>query len=179
VAAITEAAMRGEITDYKDSLRRRVAMIAGTPVSVAERVYHERVQLNPGAEQLIAAAKQWGWKTMLVSGGFTQFAHKVQARLRLDFAYCNELEEANGVFTGKLVGEIVDGAGKRLHVEQVCQHIGCALAQAIAVGDGANDLPMMQIAGLSVAYHAKSAVRAQAKVSIEAGGLERLLDVFA
>jgi phosphoserine phosphatase len=179
VAAITEAAMRGEITDYKDSLRRRVAMIAGTPVSVADRVYQERLQLNPGVEALIAAAKQWGWKTMLVSGGFTHFAKPVQARLGLDFAYCNALEEVDGLFTGKLIGEIVDGPGKRMHVEQVCQQIGCTPAQAIAVGDGANDLPMMHIAGLSVAYHAKPAVRAQAKVSIEHGGLERLLDVFA
>jgi phosphoserine phosphatase len=179
VAAITEAAMRGEITDYKDSLRRRVAMIAGTPVSVMQRVYDERLQLNPGAEQLVAAAKRFGWKTMVVSGGFTFFTQRIQARLGLDFAHSNMLEERDGLLTGKLLGEIVDGAAKRLHVEQACQQLGCALSQAIAVGDGANDLPMMQAVGLSVAYHAKPTVRTQATLSIEQGGLERLVDVFA
>jgi phosphoserine phosphatase len=179
VAAITEAAMRGEITNYKDSLRRRVAMIAGTPATVMERVYQERLQLNPGAVELITAAKRFGWKTMVVSGGFTFFTERIKARLGLDFAHSNVLEEKDGMFTGALVGEIVDGAGKRMHVANACEKIGCTLSQAIAVGDGANDLPMMQAVGLSVAYHAKPAVRAQAKIGIEHGGLDRLLEVFA
>lgn len=171
--------MRGEIKDYKESLRQRVAMIAGTPVAVMERVYHEQLQLNPGAEALIAAAKRFGWKSMVVSGGFTFFTHRIQTRLGLDFAYSNVLEERSGVLTGSLVGDIVDGQGKRMHLLNVCAQIGCDPSQAIAVGDGANDLPMMDAAGLSVAYHAKPAVRAQAKIGIEYGGLNRLLEVFA
>jgi phosphoserine phosphatase len=179
VAAITEAAMRGEITNYKDSLRQRVAMISGTPATVMERVYQERLQLNPGAVELIAAAKSFGWKTMVVSGGFTFFTERIKARLGLDFAHSNVLEEKDGVFTGQLVGEIVDGEGKLMHVAGACKTIGCVMSQAIAVGDGANDLLMMRAVGLSVAYHAKPAVRAQAKVGIEHGGLDRLLEVFA
>ncbi|MGL4575611.1 MAG: phosphoserine phosphatase SerB [Burkholderiaceae bacterium] len=179
VAAITEAAMRGEITNYKDSLRRRVAMIAGTPVTVMERVYQERLQLNPGAVELIAAAKKFGWKTMVVSGGFTFFTERIKTRLGLDFAHSNVLAEKDGVLTGELLGEIVDGEGKRMHVAAACKHIGCTMSQAIAVGDGANDLPMMRSAGLSVAYHAKPAVRGEAKVGITQGGLDRLLEVFA
>jgi phosphoserine phosphatase len=179
VASITEAAMRGEITDYKESLRARVAMIAGAPVSLMQRVYEERLQLNPGAEKLVAAAHRFGWKTMIVSGGFDYFAQRIQARLRMDFAHCNRLEEDKGVLTGRVVGDIVDGQGKLAHVLHTCTRIGCTPAQAIAVGDGANDLPMMQAVGLSVAYHAKPAVRAQAKIAIEHGGLDRLLEVFA
>ena len=182
VAAITEAAMRGEITDYKDSLRRRVALLAGVPVAAMEQVYARHLQLNPGVETFVAACQAAGLKTLLVSGGFTFFSDRVKQRLGLDFARANVLEIENDRLTGRLVdrpwGDIVDGAEKRRVVLEVCELMGIEPAQAITVGDGANDLPMMQVAGLSVAFHAKPAVREQAMVSIESGGMERLLEVL-
>ena len=181
VAAITEAAMRGEIADYKDSLRRRVALLQGVPVAAMEQVWHERLRLNPGAEALVAACRAAGLRTLLVSGGFTFFTDRVRDRLQLDFTRSNVLEVAGGALTGRLVdqpwGDICDGAEKRRMLLQTCERIGCSPRQAIAVGDGANDLPMMGEAGLSVAYHAKPRVREQAMVSIEQGGLDRLLEV--
>jgi phosphoserine phosphatase len=181
VAAITEAAMRGEITDYKDSLRRRVALLKGVPESALERVYAERLRLNPGAEALVDACRRAGLKTLLVSGGFTFFTDRVRERLQIDHTRSNVLGIANGKLTGALVdqpwGDIVDGAEKRRMLLETCARIGCMPRQAIAVGDGANDLPMMGEAGLSVAYHAKPKVREQAMVSIESGGLDRLLEV--
>ena len=180
VAAITEAAMRGEITDFKDSLRQRVALLRGIPLAHLERVYTERLRLNPGAQALVTAAHAAGLKTLLVSGGFTFFASRVKADLGIDLARSNELEVKDGVLTGKLVdqcwGDICDGAEKRRTLLEVASLMGIAPAQAIAVGDGANDLPMMGVAGLSVAYHAKPKVRAQANVAINAGGLDRLLE---
>ena len=182
VAAITEAAMRGEITDFKDSLRRRVAQLKGVTVDDMARVYAERLQLNPGAAELVAACKQAGLKVLLVSGGFTYFAEKVQARLGIDYMRANVLAELDGVLLGDVVeqpwGDICDGEQKRLTVLEVCAELGVAPSQAIAVGDGANDLPMMGIAGLSVAYHAKPKVREQAMVAINEGGLDRLLEVL-
>jgi phosphoserine phosphatase len=181
VAAITEAAMRGEIADYKDSLRRRVALLEGVPVDALESVWRERLRLNPGAEALVQACQRAGLKTLLVSGGFTFFTDRVRDRLRLDFTRSNVLEVAAGRLTGRMVdqpwGDICDGAEKRRMLLQTCKQIGCAAHEAIAMGDGANDLPMMAEAGLSVAYHAKPAVRAQAMVAIDAGGLDRLLEV--
>lgn len=181
VAAITEAAMRGEIADYKDSLRRRVALLAGVPVGALEEVYRERLQLNPGAEALVHAAQRAGLKTLLVSGGFTFFTDRIRDRLRIDFTRSNELGIADGKLTGRMVdqpwGDICDGAEKRRMLVETCARIGCIPRQAIAVGDGANDLPMMGEAGLSVAYHAKPKVREQAMVSIGSGGLDRLLEV--
>ena len=181
VAAITEAAMRGEIADYKESLRRRVALLEGVPVSALESVYAERLQLNPGAEALVQACQRAGLKTLLVSGGFTFFTDRIRDRLQLDFTLSNVLGVADGKLTGRMVdqlwGDICDGAEKRRMLLETCARIGCMPSQAIAVGDGANDLPMMAEAGLSVAYHAKPKVREQAMVSIESGGLDRLLDV--
>ncbi|RCX11517.1 phosphoserine phosphatase SerB [Extensimonas vulgaris] len=181
VAAITEAAMRGEIADFKESLRRRVALLRGVRVADMERIYAERLRLNPGAQELIAAARAAGLKTLLVSGGFTFFAERVAARLGIDFARANVLELADGQLTGRMVdqpwGDIVDGAMKRDTLLATCAQLGCAGAQAIAVGDGANDLPMMAAAGLAVAYHAKPVVRTQAHVAIDEGGLDRLLEV--
>ncbi len=179
VAAITEAAMRGEIADYKDSLRRRMALLAGTPVSALQRVYEQRLHLSPGAMELIGQAKAAGWKVMVVSGGFTYFTERLKQRLGLDYARSNELEIIDGHLTGKLIGPIIDSHGKRETVEEVCAHIGCPVSAAIAVGDGANDLEMMRVAGLSVAYRAKPKVRALADVSIDSGGLNRLMEVFA
>jgi phosphoserine phosphatase len=182
VAAITEAAMRGEIADYKESLRRRVALLAGVPAAALQEVYDERLQLNPGAETLVRAVQAAGLKTLLVSGGFTFFTDRIRDRLGLDYTRSNVLEVAGGRLTGRMVdqswGDICDGEEKRRMLLETCAALGIEPRQAIAIGDGANDLPMMAAAGLSVAYHAKPAVRAQAMVSIEAGGLDRLLEVL-
>ena len=181
VSAITEAAMRGEITDFKDSLRRRVALLKGVTVADLEAVYTQRLQLNPGAQALVDACKQAGLKVLLVSGGFTFFADRVRERMGIDFARSNILEIQSGALTGKLVdqawGDICDGAEKRRTLLEVASLLGIAPAQCIAMGDGANDLPMMGVAGLSVAYHAKPKVREQAMVAINSGGLDRLLEV--
>ena len=182
VAAITEAAMRGEITDFKDSLRRRLALLKGTPVAALDEVLSTRLQFNPGARELCAALKTAGLQLLLVSGGFTYFTRYVAAELGMDFVRSNELEIVDGRLTGGLVmqpwGEICDGEEKRRMLLACCERIGCTPRQAMAVGDGANDLPMMGAAGLSVAYHAKPRVREQAMVAINQGGLGQLLDVF-
>lgn len=186
VAAITEAAMRGEITDFKDSLRRRVALLKGVTMADMERVYVERLRLNPGAAELVRACKTVGMKVLLVSGGFTFFAHRVRDTLGIDFVRANILEVASGPncgeLTGRLVeqawGDICDGAEKRRTLLEVASLLDIEPAQCIAMGDGANDLPMMGAAGLSVAYHAKPKVREQAMVSIESGGLDRLLELM-
>ena len=181
VSAITEASMRGEIADYKESLRRRVALLAGVPASALQRVYDERLRFNPGAEQLVAACKAAGLKTLLVSGGFTFFTDRVRDRLGFDFTRSNVLEVADGALTGRMVdqpwGDICDGAEKKRMLLETCAAIGIDPQRAIAVGDGANDLPMMGAAGLGVAYHAKPPVREKAMVSIEDGGLDRLLEI--
>ncbi len=185
VAAITEAAMRGEITDYKDSLRQRVALLKGVTVADMERVYTERLRINPGAAELVRACKAAGLKVLLVSGGFTFFAHRVRDELGIDFVRANVLEVETGPncgqLTGRMVdqpwGDICDGAEKRRTLLEVASLLDIAPSQCIAMGDGANDLPMMGVAGLSVAYHAKPTVRAQAMVAINQGGLDRLLEV--
>ncbi len=185
VAAITEATMRGEIADFKESLRRRVALLKGVTVADMEAVYAQRLQLNPGAAALVAACKAAGLKVLLVSGGFTYFADRVRERLGIDFARSNVLEIESGpncgVLTGRMVeqtwGDICDGAEKRRTLLEVASLMGISMSQTIAMGDGANDLPMMAAAGLSVAYHAKPKVREQAMVAIQSGGLDRLLEV--
>jgi phosphoserine phosphatase len=181
VAAITEAAMRGEITDFKESLRRRLALLKGVTLADMERVYTKRLKINPGAAELIAACHKVGMKVLLVSGGFTFFADRVKERLNIDFARSNRLEVLNGELTGGLVmqswGDICDGAEKRRTVLEMASLMGIEPHECIAVGDGANDLPMMGVAGLSVAYHAKPKVREQAMVAISEGGLDRLLEV--
>ncbi len=183
VAAITEAAMRGEIADFKESLRRRVALLEGVTVTDMEAVYRDRLRLNPGAAELVAACKGAGMKVLLVSGGFTFFTDRVRDTLGIDFTRSNVLEIQNGVLTGRMVdqpwGDICDGAEKRKMLLETCALLGIEARQAIAMGDGANDLPMMGEAGLSVAYHAKPKVRAQAMVAINEGGLDRLLELFA
>lgn len=183
VAAITEAAMRGEITDFRDSLSRRLALLAGLDASALATVLHERLRLNPGAETLLAALRQRGIRTLLVSGGFTYFAHAVQARLGIDAVRANELEIVDGQLTGRVLmqswGDVVDGAEKRRALHAFAAEHGCGPEAAIVVGDGANDLLMMEGAGLSVAYHAKPAVRERAMLSIQTGGLDRILEVFA
>ena len=182
VAAITEAAMRGEIADYKDSLRRRVALLKGVPVAALHEVFEHRLRLNPGAQTLVEACQRAGLKTLLVSGGFTFFTDRIRDLLKLDFARSNVLGVENDVLTGSLVdqdwGDICDGEEKCRMLLATCVQLGIQPSQAIAMGDGANDLPMMRAAGLSVAYHAKPAVRAQAMVAINDGGLDRLLELM-
>ncbi len=167
---------------FKVLLRRRVALLAGVPVSAMEEVLSQRMQLNPGALALTQAFKKSGMKLLLVSGGFTFFTDHIRDRLQMDYARSNVLEVANGKLTGRLVdqpwGDICDGAEKRKMLLETCAQLGIDAKQAIAVGDGANDLPMMDAAGLSVAYHAKPKVREQAMVAINAGGLDRLLELF-
>ena len=182
VAAITEAAMRGEIADYKESLRLRVALLEGVSVHSMEEVYAQRLQLNPGAAELVGACKAAGLSTLLVSGGFTFFTDRIRDRLGIDHTRSNVLEVREGLLTGRMVeqswGDICDGEEKKKMLLQTCAQLGLRPQQAIAVGDGANDLPMMGASGLSVAYHAKPAVRAQAMVAINEGGLDRLLDLL-
>jgi phosphoserine phosphatase len=183
VATITEAAMRGEIADYKDSLRRRLALLKGVPVTALDAVYSQHLQLNPGVETFVAACRRAGLKTLLVSGGFTYFSDRIRQRLGLDFARANMLEVDAGLLTGRLVdrpwGDIVDGAEKRRVLLEVCELMGIAPEQAIAVGDGANDLPMMAAAGLSIAFHPKPAVQARAMIAILSGGMDRALDLLS
>ena len=182
VAAITEAAMRGEITDYKDSLRQRVALLKGVSVASMDEVYHERLKLNPGAAELVQTCKKAGMKVLLVSGGFTFFTDRIRDELGIDYTRSNVLGVKDGLLTGELVdqswGDICDGDEKRKMVLQTCAMLGISSSQVIAMGDGANDLPMMGVAGLSVAYHAKPRVREQAMVAINTGGLDRLLEVL-
>ena len=182
VAAITEAAMRGEIADYKESLRQRVALLKGVPISALHEVYEHRLRLNPGAALLTQTLKDAGIKLLLVSGGFTFFTDRIRDRLGFDFTRSNVLGLAKDRLTGSMVdqawGDICDGEEKRRALLQTCEQLGISPSQAIAVGDGANDLPMMSIAGLSAAYHAKPKVREQAMVAINEGGLDRLLEVL-
>jgi phosphoserine phosphatase len=181
VAAITEAAMRGEITDFKDSLRRRVALLKGVPEAALHEVFEQRLRLNPGAKTLVDTCKAHGMKVLLVSGGFTFFADRVCEMLNIDYARSNVLAIDNGHLTGDVItqdwGDICDGAEKRKMLLHICAQMGISPKQAIAMGDGANDLLMMGEAGLSVAYHAKPKVREQAMVAINEGGLDRLLEI--
>ena len=178
VAAITEAAMRGEIKDFSESLTRRMTLLKGVGEDLIERVYQERLHLSPGAEILLAAAKAAGLKTLLVSGGFTHFTERLKERLGFDYAFANQFDIANQRLTGRVLGPIVDGAFKARAVQQCCQDIGCPPSQAIAIGDGANDLGMMAVAGLSVGYHAKPVVREKATWSVRKGGLDVVVGWF-
>ena len=178
VAAITEAAMRGEL-DFAASLKQRVALLEGLDASALQRVYDERLKLSPGAETMLAAVQKAGLKTLLVSGGFTFFTERLKQRLGLDYTHANELEIVDGKLTGKVLGGIVDAEEKQRTVERVCAQMGITPAQAIVMGDGANDLKMMGIAGLSVAFRAKPVVRSQADVALNFVGLDGLLNVLS
>ena len=177
VAAITEAAMRGEIA-YPESLRLRAALLKGLDESALERVYAERLRLSPGTETLLAAIKQAGLRILLVSGGFTFFTDKLKARLGLDFTHSNVLGIDGGKLNGTVTSQIVDADEKARILIETCQRIGCTPAQAIAFGDGANDLKMMAAAGLSVAYRAKPVVYAQAMTALNHNGLDAALQFF-
>ena len=177
VSAVTEAAMRGEI-DYRESLRRRLALMAGLDARVLARVFGERLLLSPGARELLDACQQAGLRTAILSGGFTYFTERLRIELGFDFATSNELEISGGKLTGRVVGDIIDANAKAQHLARLRDELGLRKEQVIAVGDGANDLLMMAEAGLSVAYHAKPATRAKADISINFGGLDSLLALF-
>jgi phosphoserine phosphatase len=177
VSEVTEAAMRGEI-DYRESLRRRLALLAGLDARVLARVFGERLLLSPGARELLEAAQNAGLRTAILSGGFTYFTERLRIELGFDFATSNELEIKGGKLTGRVAGDIVDAAAKAHHLCRLRDELGLRRDQVIAIGDGANDLMMMAEAGLSVAYRAKPATRAQADVAINFGGLDALLSVF-
>jgi phosphoserine phosphatase len=177
VATITEAAMRGEI-DFAESLRRRVALLEGLDEGALQRVYDERLKLNPGAEIMLAALKKHGIKTLLVSGGFVFFTERLKARLGLDFTQANALEIINGKLTGKVLGKILDAQGKAEWLVKIRDELGLKAEQVIAMGDGANDLKMMAQAGTGIAYHAKPVVRAQASYALNFVGLDGLVNLF-
>ncbi|MDX9739722.1 MAG: phosphoserine phosphatase SerB [Gammaproteobacteria bacterium] len=174
VAAITSAAMRGEI-DFPTSLRRRLALLKGLESSLLERVYEERLRLNQGAEELVAGLRQRGIKIALVSGGFTFFTERLGRRLNLDYTLANELEIADGRLLGTVRGDIVGAQAKADFLTRLCAELGIATNAAIAVGDGANDLPMLRLSGLGVAYHAKPATQAEADVVLNHSGLDAIL----
>jgi len=170
VSAITEAAMRGEL-NFEQSLTQRVQLLAGLDSSVLRRVYDERLQPNPGAEAMLACLKQRGIKTALVSGGFTFFTTRLQQRLGLDYSRANVLEMGDKQLSGRVVGTIVGAEAKADFLSELCEQLYITRAQTLAMGDGANDLKMMQLAGLSIAYHAKPKVQAQAAAVINHGTL--------
>ncbi|MGQ9659655.1 MAG: phosphoserine phosphatase SerB [Thermochromatium sp.] len=173
VAAITEAAMRGEL-DFKESFRRRMALLKGLDESVLTRIA-ERLPITEGADRLIATLKRLGYKVAILSGGFTYFAEHLKRRFGIDYVYANRLEVRDGKLTGEVLGEIVDGARKAELLREIAAREGIRLEQVIAVGDGANDLPMLAIAGLGIAFHAKPIVTEQARHAIATVGLDAIL----
>jgi len=178
VAAVTASAMRGEI-DWPESLKRRVAALAGLDESALERVYADRLRFNPGAERLIAAARRANVKTLLVSGGFTYFTDRVRDKLKLDYAYSNVLVVEGGKLAGRTTGALVDAGGKAGHVARLKKELGLPRERVLAIGDGANDLPMMAEAGTSIAYHAKPVVKERADYALDYAGLDGVLSLFA
>ena len=173
VAAITEAAMRGEL-DFQESFRRRMALLEGLDESVLAGIA-ERLPITEGADRLIATLKRLGYKIAILSGGFTYFAEHLQRRFGIDYVHANRLEFSKGKLTGRVSGEIIDGARKAALLREIAEREGIRLEQVIAVGDGANDLPMLAIAGLGIAFHAKPIVKEQARHSIANVGLDGIL----
>jgi phosphoserine phosphatase len=178
VAAITAAAMRGEI-DFAESLMRRVALLSGLPVGELEHVYAERLELTPGAERMLEAFKAAGAKTLLVSGGFTFFTSRLERRLGLDATLANDLEIIDGRLTGRIVGDIVDAQAKAARLAAMRLDHARAGRLVVAIGDGANDLPMLREADVAVAYRAKPVVREQADYALNVSGLDGVLNLFA
>ncbi len=177
IAAITAQAMRGEV-EYRESLRRRVAALAGLPEDSLERIYEERLRLTPGAEALVAACKTHGVKLLLVSGGFTFFTERLKRRLGLDYTISNVLEVKGGKLSGALVGDIVDAEAKAAKFRSVLRELNSPKDQSVAMGDGANDLKMMAEAGFSIAFRAKPVVQAQASCALNWSGLDAVPNLF-
>ena len=177
VATITEAAMRGEL-DFEGSLTRRVALLEGLPEAVLEEVWRERLRLNPGAEALAAGLRARGLRFALVSGGFTFFTERLKAQLGLDYTLANTLEVHDGKLTGKVLGEIVGAQVKERFLQQTAAELGLQTNQTLAVGDGANDLPMLQASGLGIAYRAKPKVQEQARARLNHSGLDAILHLI-
>ena len=177
IAAITAQAMRGEL-DYPQSLRKRVGLLKNLQEAALTRVYEERLRLTPGAQELLAACNKHGVKLLLVSGGFTFFTDRLKQRLGIDYTISNRLETENGKLTGELIGDIVDADAKAAKFKAVMRELGASREQTVAIGDGANDLKMMAQAGVSIAYHAKPVVRAQASCAISWCGLDAVPNLF-
>ena len=178
IAAITASAMRGEI-DFRASLTQRVALLAGLEVAALGRVYEERLRLSPGAERMLAGFRRAGAKTLLVSGGFTYFTDRLKERLGLDYTLSNTLEAVAGKITGRLLGAIVDGAAKADEFSRLGRELKGANGLTVAFGDGANDVPMLARAEVSIAYRAKPVVRRKATYAIDYCGLDAALNLFA
>ena len=178
VAKITEQSMRGEL-DFEQSLRKRVALLSGLDERVLEEVYENVLQLSPGAEFLLEECKRNDVKFMLVSGGFTFFTERLQQRLGLDFHFANVLEVENGKLTGRLKGRIIDAQAKTDLLREYRERLGLAPWQVVAMGDGANDIPMIREAGFGIAYRAKPKTEANADACVRFGGLERIRGWFA
>ena len=183
VAALTESAMRGETSDYQANLRKRVALLQGIDAALLERVYDEKLQLAPGAERLVVACRSAGLHVLLATSGFDFFGSRLKSRLNLDSLCCNRLVIADGRLTGEVVGpegaRIVDAEGKAHALRAACATLGCPTARAIAIGDGANDLKMLALAGLSVAYRAKPIVQKQIAQALNFAPLDGVLEWFA
>ena len=175
VAQITEATMRGEIKDFQESLWRRVALLEGVSADALEAVYRERLRPNPGAVDLLAGANERGLYTLLVSGGFTFFTEKLRQQLGFKHAQANTLEIIDGKLTGKVLGNIVDGVAKAAYLDEACRLLGCTKANAMTIGDGANDLIMMNGSGISIAYKAKPIVKEKADAAFDRVGLDAAL----
>ncbi len=179
VSEITEATMRGEIKDFKESLRRRVALLEGVSAKVLESVYQERLRPNPGAKELLSTANDLGLYTLLVSGGFTFFTEKLRLELGFKQTQANTLEIIDGKLTGKVLGDIVDGAAKAAYLEQACIKLACKKNHSVTMGDGSNDLPMMHGSGISIAYRAKPIVKEKADAAFDRVGLDAALLLIA
>ncbi|MFM7659074.1 MAG: phosphoserine phosphatase SerB [Burkholderiaceae bacterium] len=177
VAAITEAAMRGEL-DFAESLQRRVALLKGLEESALARVFEQRLELTLGAHSMLHAMKQAGLRTVLVSGGFTYFTERLEHELELDVSHANRLEVVDGKLTGRVLGDIVDAQAKKATVLEQCAELDTPSAAAIVIGDGANDLAMMSVAGLSIAFRAKPVVQSKAHVALNYSGLDGVLNLF-
>ena len=173
VRAITASAMRGEI-DFRESFSRRVALLKGLDVSVMEEIARN-LPITEGLERMMTILKRVGYKTAILSGGFTYFGNYLRQKYGFDYVYANELEIEQGKLTGRYVGEVVDGRRKAELLRLLCQFEEINIAQSVAVGDGANDLPMLNLAGLGIAFHAKPKVKATARQSISTIGLDGIL----
>ena len=177
ISAITEAAMRGEM-DFAQSLKARVALLKGLPETALQQVIDERLQANPGAVEWVAACKANNIKTMVVSGGFTLFANHVKTLLGLDYAVANSFEVIDGKLTGHVLGDIVDAERKAQELVKIRESLGLSADQTIAIGDGANDLKMMSVATVGIAYHAKPIVQQQATYALNYSGLDGAINLF-